>query len=85
MCHQANEGDALALAAGTVLGGERAVVMMQNSGLGNAVNPIASLAHSFRIPALLIVTLRGDPELKDEPGYLHHHHGALSAENRSCR
>ena len=63
----ANEGDAVATCAGATLGGQRAVVMMQNSGLGNAVNPITSLAHVFRIPFLLIVTLRGDPRLKDEP------------------
>jgi phosphonopyruvate decarboxylase len=41
--------------------------MMQNSGLGNAVNPIASLAYIFRIPALLIVTLRGEVGHEDEP------------------
>ena len=63
----ANEGDALAAAAGAFLGGRRPVVMMQNSGLGNAVNPLASLAYVFRIPALLIITLRGDPEHEDEP------------------
>jgi phosphonopyruvate decarboxylase len=63
----ANEGDALAVGAGTALGGQRAVVMMQNSGLGNAVNPLTSLAHVFRIPVLLIITLRGDPQLTDEP------------------
>ena len=63
----ANEGDAVATGAGATLGGRRAVVMMQNSGLGNAINPITSLAHTFRIPLLLIVTLRGDPELSDEP------------------
>lgn len=63
----ANEGDALAAAAGAHIGGRRAVVMMQNSGLGNAVSPLTSLAYTFRIPVLLIVTLRGDPDLKDEP------------------
>lgn len=63
----ANEGDALATAAGTAIAGNPAVVMMQNSGLGNAVNPITSLAHVFRIPLLIICTLRGDPSLKDEP------------------
>ncbi len=63
----ANEGDAVALAAGAYLGGRPAVAMMQNSGLGNAVNPLTSLTHTFRIPLLLIVTLRGAPELQDEP------------------
>jgi phosphonopyruvate decarboxylase len=63
----ANEGDAVAAAAGAALAGERAVAMMQNSGLGNAVSPLSSLNWVFRIPVLLIVTLRGEPGLKDEP------------------
>lgn len=63
----ANEGDALATAAGAAIGGKRSVVMMQNSGLGNAVNPLTSLAYIFRIPLLLICTLRGEPQLNDEP------------------
>ncbi|ARV58116.1 phosphonopyruvate decarboxylase [Nostocales cyanobacterium HT-58-2] len=63
----ANEGDALATAAGAAIGGKKAVVMMQNSGLGNAVNPLTSLAYIFRIPLLLICTLRGDPQFQDEP------------------
>lgn len=62
-----NEGEALAIAAGAQLAGRRPVVMLQNSGLGNLVNPLASLTHPFRIPALLIITLRGDPGIKDEP------------------
>ncbi len=63
----ANEGDALATAAGAAIGGERSVVMMQNSGLGNAVSPITSLAYVFRIPMLIISTHRGAPGVKDEP------------------
>ncbi|MDJ0733358.1 MAG: phosphonopyruvate decarboxylase [Nostocaceae cyanobacterium] len=63
----ANEGDAVATAAGAVIAGEKAVVMMQNSGLGNAVNPLTSLTHVFRIPLLLICTLRGDRQLQDQP------------------
>jgi len=63
----ANEGDALAACAGAWLGGRGGVAMMQNSGLGNAVSPITSLAHTFRVPVLLIVTLRGEPGLGDEP------------------
>ena len=57
----ANEGDAVAIAAGAQLGNTRAVAMFQNSGLGNAVNPLTSLCHTFKIPVLLIVTLRGEP------------------------
>ena len=63
----ANEGDAVAAAAGAALAGERTVAMMQNSGLGNAVSPLSSLNWVFRIPVLLIVTLRGEPGLPDEP------------------
>ena len=63
----ANEGDAVATAAGLTLGGQRAIAMMQNSGLGNAVNPLTSLAHTFSIPVLLIVTRRGKPGSGDEP------------------
>jgi len=63
----ANEGDALATAAGAAVGGERSVVMMQNSGLGNAVSPLTSLAWVFRIPLLIICTHRGAPDVSDEP------------------
>lgn len=64
----ANEGDAVAIATGAELGGRRAIAMMQNSGLGNAVSPLTSLNAIFRIPCLLIVTLRGEPGgPKDEP------------------
>lgn len=63
-----NEGDAVSIAAGYELGGGLAVAMMQNSGLGNAVNPLTSLAHTHRIPLLLVVTLRGEPGgAADEP------------------
>jgi phosphonopyruvate decarboxylase len=57
----ANEGDAVAISAGVELAGQRSVTMFQNSGLGNAVNPITSLNYSFRVPTLLIPTLRGEP------------------------
>lgn len=63
----ANEGDALAATVGSLLGGKPGVAMMQNSGLGNAVNPLVSLAWPFQMAVLLIVTLRGDPDLGDEP------------------
>jgi phosphonopyruvate decarboxylase len=68
-----NEGDAVALAAGVTLGGDgrggagRAVAMMQNSGLGNAVSPLTSLTWTFGLPQLLIVTWRGQPGVPDEP------------------
>ncbi len=63
----ANEGDAVAMAAGASLGGVRSIAMMQNSGLGNAISPLTSLTHTFKLPVLLICTLRGEPGLNDEP------------------
>tara|TARA_Y100000590_G_scaffold25772_1_gene29118 strand:+ start:270 stop:1424 length:1155 start_codon:yes stop_codon:yes gene_type:complete len=64
----ASEGDAIGIAAGSYLGGRNSVVMLQNSGLGNTVNPITSLLQTFKIPILVIVTLRGDPGRPlDEP------------------
>jgi phosphonopyruvate decarboxylase len=41
--------------------------MCQNSGLGNAVNPLTSLNAPFRIPTLLVTTWRGRPGEPDEP------------------
>jgi phosphonopyruvate decarboxylase len=69
-CHYiiaANEGEAVAIASGASIGGEKAVVMMQNSGLTNAVSPLVSLVHPFQIPVLGFVSLRGEPGLPDEP------------------
>src|SRR4051812_13456071 len=63
----ANEGDAVAIASGSGLSGTPAVVLMQNSGLGNAINPLTSLAIPFRIPVVLIISIRGAPESYDEP------------------
>jgi phosphonopyruvate decarboxylase len=62
-----SEGEAVAIAAGAWLGGRNTVVMCQNSGLGNAVNPLTSLNAPFRIPTLFITTWRGEPGLNDEP------------------
>ena len=61
----ANEGSALGIACGAFLSGRRGAVMMQNSGVGNAINPLTSLALTFRLGALLIIS-RHDPVL-DEP------------------
>ena len=63
----ASEGEAIAIAAGAWLAGRNSVVMFQNSGLGNAVNPLTSLNFPFRIPVLMIVTWRGKPGSPDEP------------------
>lgn len=63
----ASEGEAVAIASGAWLAGHKTVVMCQNSGLGNTVNPLTSLNFPFRIPTMMIVTWRGGPGLKDEP------------------
>jgi phosphonopyruvate decarboxylase len=63
----ASEGEAVAIAAGAWLAGRETTVMCQNSGLGNAVNPLTSLNFPCLIPTMLIVTWRGQPGLKDEP------------------
>jgi phosphonopyruvate decarboxylase len=63
----ASEGEAVAIAAGAWLAGRMPTVMCQNSGFGNAINPLTSLNHPFRIPCLMLVTWRGQPGIKDEP------------------
>lgn len=64
----ANEGNAVAVAAGYHLStGMIPVVYMQNSGIGNAMNPLISLAHTnvYSIPMILVIGWRGEPTLKD--------------------
>jgi phosphonopyruvate decarboxylase len=64
----ANEAIAMGLAAGYYMAtGNIPVVMMQNSGLCNALNALTSLHSIYNIPALLIVTWRGEPAIKDAP------------------
>ena len=63
----ASEGEAVAIASGAWLAGRKTIVMCQNSGLGNCINPLTSLNYPFRIPTLLITTWRGQPGIKDEP------------------
>ena len=66
----ANEGNAIGLAAGYHLGTRKiGLVYMQNSGIGNTVNPLASLANKlvYSIPMLLVIGWRGEPNKKDEP------------------
>jgi phosphonopyruvate decarboxylase len=63
----ANEGDAVAICAGAYLGGAKSVVLMQNSGLANAVSPLTSLNAICGLPVLAFVSLRGEPGLHDEP------------------
>lgn len=66
----ANEGSAIGIAAGYHLATSAVpAVYMQNSGLGNAINPLTSLADPevYSIPLLLIIGWRGQPGVKDEP------------------
>jgi len=62
-----SEGEAVGIASGAYLAGCKAVVMCQNSGFGNMINPLTSLNFPFRIPVLLFITLRGEVILQDEP------------------
>lgn len=69
----ANEGAAIGLAVGSFLGsGKPICVYMQNSGLGNIVNPLTSLAHRdvYGIPMLFVVGWRGEPGVHDEPQHV---------------
>src|SRR5690606_2081896 len=69
----ANEGGAVALATGYYLAtGRLGLVYMQNSGLGNAVNPLLSLADKevYSIPMLLMIGWRAEPGVHDEPQHL---------------
>ncbi|WP_080809171.1 phosphonopyruvate decarboxylase [Desulfamplus magnetovallimortis] len=69
----ANEGNAIALAAGFHMAtGSLGAVYMQNSGLGNCVNPLTSLTDPdvYSIPLLLIIGWRGEPGIKDEPQHV---------------
>jgi phosphonopyruvate decarboxylase len=66
----ANEGTALGIAAGYHLAsGKLPLIYMQNSGIGNAVNPLLSLADEmvYQLPVLLLIGWRGEPGVKDEP------------------
>ena len=69
----ANEGSAVALAAGHHLAtGNIAVTYLQNSGLGNTVNPLLSLADRevYAIPMIVLIGWRGTPGVADEPQHI---------------
>lgn len=69
----ANEGNAVAMCAGYhVSTGKYGVVYMQNSGEGNAVNPLMSLTDPdvYSIPLLMIIGWRGEPGVHDEPQHV---------------
>jgi phosphonopyruvate decarboxylase len=69
----ANEGNAVALAAGYHLStGKIPCVYLQNSGLGNIINPVASLLDDnvYGIPCVFVIGWRGEPDVHDEPQHL---------------
>lgn len=69
----ANEGNAIALASGHYLAtGNPALVYMQNSGIGNCINPLLSLTDDevYKIPLLMLIGWRGEPNKKDEPQHI---------------
>lgn len=66
----ANEGNCVAIAAGYHLStGKVPIVYMQNSGIGNIINPVASLMNDkvYGIPCIFFVGWRGEPGMHDEP------------------
>ncbi|HKL86251.1 MAG TPA: phosphonopyruvate decarboxylase [Treponemataceae bacterium] len=69
----ANEGSAVGLATGHFLAtGKIPLVYMQNSGMGNTINPLLSLVDQdvYRIPMILVIGWRGEPGVKDEPQHI---------------
>ena len=69
----ANEGNAISLGIGYHLATKKVpLIYLQNSGLGNAINPILSLADQdvYSIPMILLIGWRGEPNVKDEPQHL---------------
>jgi phosphonopyruvate decarboxylase len=61
------EGEAVGMAAGMDLAGKKPVVLMQNAGFLNALNPLLSLHAVFALPLLLVVSHRGEPGVPDAP------------------
>lgn len=81
----ADEGGAVALACGHWLAtGRPGVVYMQNSGIGNAVNPLCSLTNEavYAVPTFLVVGWRGEPGVHDEPQHVFQ--GQISRELLEC-
>ncbi len=69
----ANEGNAIAIASGHYLATNKIpLVYMQNSGLGNAINPLLSLCDPdvYSIPMIILIGWRGEPGVKDEPQHV---------------
>jgi sulfopyruvate decarboxylase alpha subunit len=54
------EEEGIGIVCGSVLAGRRAIIMMQNSGMGNAANALASLANPYQFPFLMLISQRGE-------------------------
>lgn len=67
-----HEGIALAMSVGHELAGTASAIFLQNSGVGNLLDPLTSLVMSYEVPALLFVSMRGRPAEDDEP-----HHAVM--------
>ena len=68
-----NEGSAVSSGIGYYLSTKKIpAIYMQNSGLGNSINPIISISHKnvYKIPLFLIIGWRGASKIKDEPQHL---------------
>ncbi len=68
-----NEGSAIGIAAGYSMSNKKIpCVYLQNSGLGNSINPLTSITHKniYSIPMLLLIGWRGSPKSKDEPQHI---------------
>ncbi len=68
-----NEGTAISFGIGYHIATNKTpLIYMQNSGLGNAINPLTSLADPevYSIPMLLLIGWRGEPGIKDEPQHV---------------
>jgi len=69
----ANEGNAISIAIGYHLATKKVpLVYLQNSGLGNIINPLLSLADPdvYSIPMILLIGWRGEPGVNDEPQHI---------------
>jgi len=65
------EEETVGIATGAFLAGKKPIVLMQNSGLANCINALASLCIPYKIPILILATWRGYPKDKNEPHYHH--------------
>lgn len=65
-----SEGEAMGIAGGIAVAGRVPAVIMQNDGFGNTVNPLTSLTKLYELPAVLVISWRGEPGKKDAPQHV---------------